>query len=153
MAAGFEVAQDKLPALKDFIAGRFQDELDGTPLVPTMLVDGLVQTRGATPDFLNSVERLAPFGAGNAEPRFVLPEQRIATADVVGANHVRCRLTGPDGGRMKAIAFRAAGEELGKALLNARGAALHLAGRLKLDTWQGREEVQLQIEDAAFAAG
>ena len=54
---------------------------------------------------------------------------------------------------MKAIAFRAAGEELGKALLKARGAALHLAGRLKLDTWQGREEVQLQIEDAAFAAG
>jgi single-stranded-DNA-specific exonuclease len=153
MAAGFEMAQDKLPALKDFIAARFQDELDGTPLVPTMLVDGLVQARGVTPEFLSSVERLAPFGSGNAEPRFVLPEQRIATADVVGTNHVRCRLTGPDGGRMKAIAFRAAGEDLGKALLNARGAALHLAGRLKLDTWQGREEVQLQIEDAAFAAG
>ncbi|HNB25412.1 MAG TPA: single-stranded-DNA-specific exonuclease RecJ, partial [Alphaproteobacteria bacterium] len=108
---------------------------------------------GATPDLLGALERLAPFGAGNAEPRFVLPEQRIAMADVVGTNHVRCRLTGPDGTRLKAIAFRAAGEDLGKALLGARGAALHLAGRLKRDSWQGRDEVQLQIEDAAFAAG
>lgn len=153
MAAGFEIAAEKLPALKDFIAGRFRDELGGAPLVPTLLIDGMVQGRGATPDFLGTLERLAPFGAGNAEPRFVLPEQRIAMADVVGTNHVRCRLTGPDGTRLKAIAFRAAGEDLGKALLGARGAALHLAGRLKRDTWQGRDEVQLQIEDAAFAGG
>jgi single-stranded-DNA-specific exonuclease len=153
MAAGFEIAAEKLPALQDFIAARFKDTLDGAPLMPTLLIDGLVQGRGATPDFLGTLERLAPFGAGNSEPRFVLPEQRIAMADVVGTNHVRCRLTGPDGSRLKAIAFRAAGEDLGKALLAARGAALHLAGRLKRDTWQGRDEVQLQIEDAAFAGG
>lgn len=151
MAAGFEVAADKLPALKDFIAARFKDALDDAPLVPTLLIDGTVQALGATPDLLATLERLAPYGAGNSEPRFVLPGQRIAMADVVGANHVRCRLAGPDGGRIKAIAFRAAGEELGKALLGARGAALHLAGRLKRDTWQGRDEVQLQIDDAAFA--
>lgn len=153
MAAGFEVAEDKLPALRDFIAARFHDQLDGAPLVPTLMIDGMVQARGATTDLLAALERLAPFGAGNSEPRFVLPEQRIATADLVGTNHVRCRLTGPDGTRLKAIAFRAAGEDLGKALLGARGAALHLAGRFKRDTWQGRDEVQLQIEDAAFAAG
>ena len=153
MAAGFEIAAEKLPALTDFIAARFKDELDGAPLMPTMFIDGMVQALGATPALLGAIETLAPFGAGNAEPRFVLPAQRIAMADVVGTNHVRCRIIGPDGGRLKAIAFRAAGEELGKALLGARGAALHLAGRLKLDTWNGRSDVQLQIEDAAFAAG
>jgi single-stranded-DNA-specific exonuclease len=151
MAAGFEVAADKLPALKEFISGRFKDDLDGAPLMPTLMIDGMVQARGATPDLMTTLERLAPYGAGNSEPRFVLPAQRIATADVVGTNHVRCRLSGPDGTRLKAIAFRAAGEDLGKALLNARGAAFHLAGRLKRDTWQGRDEVQLQIEDAAVA--
>jgi single-stranded-DNA-specific exonuclease len=151
MAAGFEVAAEKLPALKDFIAARFKDALDDAPLVPTLLIDGTVQALGATPGLLATLERLAPYGAGNSEPRFVLPEQRIAMANVVGANHVRCRLAGPDGGRIKAIAFRAAGEDLGKALLGARGVALHLAGRLKRDNWQGRDEVQLQIEDAAFA--
>ncbi len=153
MAAGFEVREEKLGALQAFIAARFKDDLDGTPLMPTLLIDGALQARAASPDLIASLDRLAPFGAGNAEPRFVFPAQRVVMADIVGTDHVRCVLTGPDGGRLKAIAFRVAGQELGRALLGSRGAALHVAGRLKLDSWQGREQVQIQIEDAAFAAG
>jgi single-stranded-DNA-specific exonuclease len=72
---------------------------------------------------------------------------------VGGAAHRGCVHTRPHGGPGKAVAFRAAGEDLGRALLESRGAALHVAGRMKLDSWQGRDEVQIQIEDAAFAAG
>jgi single-stranded-DNA-specific exonuclease len=153
MAAGFEVREDMLGPLQAFIAARFKDDLDGTPLVPTLLVDGALQGRAASSELIASLDRLAPFGAGNAEPRFVFPAQRVVMADVVGTDHVRCALAGADGGRVKAIAFRAAGEELGRALLASRGAALHVAGRLKLDAWQGREQVQVQIEDAAFLGG
>jgi single-stranded-DNA-specific exonuclease len=153
MAAGFEVREQSLGALQAFIAARFKDHLDGTPLMPTLLIDGALQARAASPELITSLDRLAPFGAGNAEPRFVFPAQRVVMADVVGTDHVRCVLTGPDGGRLKAIAFRVAGEELGRALLAGRGAALHVAGRLKLDSWQGRDQVQIQIEDAAFSAG
>ena len=153
MAAGFEVRQETLGALQTFIAARFRDDLDGVPLMPTLLIDGALQARAASTELIATLDRLAPFGAGNAEPRFVFPAQRVAVADVVGSDHVRCVLTGPDGGRLKAIAFRVAGEELGRVLLGSRGAALHVAGRLKRDSWQGRDEVQIQIEDAAFAAG
>jgi single-stranded-DNA-specific exonuclease len=153
MAAGFEVKEQAIGALHAFIAARFKDDLDGTPLMPTLLIDGALQARAATPELIASVEHLAPFGAGNAEPRFVFPAQRVVAADVVGSDHVRCVLTGPDGGRLKAIAFRAAGEDLGRALLAGKGAALHVAGRIKLDSWQGVDRVQIQIEDAAFAAG
>jgi single-stranded-DNA-specific exonuclease len=153
MAAGFEVREQMIGALHAFIAARFKDDLDGTPLVPTLLIDGALQARAATPGLIATVEHLAPFGAGNAEPRFVFPAQRVVAADVVGSEHVRCVLTGPDGGRLKAIAFRAAGEDLGRALLAGKAAAVHIAGRLKLDSWQGTDRVQIQIEDAAFPAG
>jgi single-stranded-DNA-specific exonuclease len=46
------------------------------------------------------------------------------------------------------VAWRSAETELGRRLL-ARDGALHLAGRLKPDDWQGREGVELEIEDAA----
>jgi single-stranded-DNA-specific exonuclease len=153
MAAGFEVKEQMIGVLHAFIAARFKDDLDGTPLMPTLLIDGALQARAATPELISTVEHLAPFGAGNAEPRFVFPAQRVVAADVVGSDHVRCVFTGPDGGRLKAIAFRTAGEDLGRALLTGKGAALHVAGRLKLDSWQGVDQVRIQIEDAALAAG
>ena len=35
------------------------------------------------------------------------------------------------------------------ALLEAAGRPLHLAGRIKLDVWQGHARASFQIEDAA----
>ena len=72
-------------------------------------------------------------------------------ADPVGENHVRCIMLGSDGARLKGIAFRSAGTPLGQALIQARGAAIHIAGHLRADSWQGRDETQLFIEDAAPA--
>ena len=120
-------------------------------MVPTLRIDGSVAVKGVQPDFVESLQRLAPFGAGNAEPRFMLPSVRVAKADVVGAGHVRCFLSGADGGRLKAIAFRATGEPIGDSLLQTDGLALRLAGKLRPDNWQGREDVQLIIDDAAAA--
>ncbi len=47
------------------------------------------------------------------------------------------------------ILFRAAEDELGRAILAARGETLHLAGHLALDTWGGGTRVELRVQDAA----
>jgi len=151
MAAGFTVAADRLEPLREFLAGRLGDGLNGEPPQPLLEVDGALQPGAATPQFLGLVERLGPFGSGNAEPRFVLTAVRVARADPVGEGHVRCRLAGSDGARLKAIAFRSLDGELGRALLGASAPALHLAGHLRADRWQGREGVQFVIEDGAPA--
>jgi single-stranded-DNA-specific exonuclease len=78
-------------------------------------------------------------------------ELKIAYADLVGGDHVKLRLVAGDGSRLDAIAFRAAGTALGEGLLAARGRIIHVAGKLKLDNWNGEERVQLQLEDAAAA--
>jgi single-stranded-DNA-specific exonuclease len=74
----------------------------------------------------------------------------VAQARVVGDGHVSCVLAGAVGGRVKGIAFRSAASPLGRELLDGR-MPLRLAGRVKLDTWQGREQVCFEIEDAAVA--
>ncbi|HWK45666.1 MAG TPA: single-stranded-DNA-specific exonuclease RecJ [Stellaceae bacterium] len=157
MAAGFSVAIDQMTALESFLTGRFDAEAlgDGQQpadlgLVPELGVDGALSPAAATPELVETLAGLGPFGAGNAEPRFVLPQMRILKADVVGQNHVRCILASPAGGdRVKAIAFRALDSELGVALLRAGGLPMHIAGHLRTDTWQGRTAVQLVIDDAA----
>ena len=47
------------------------------------------------------------------------------------------------------IAFRSVGQKLGAALMENRGQAVHVAGYLAIDRWQGSERVQLRIADVA----
>ena len=66
---------------------------------------------------------------------------------------LRMRLEGRDGSRLKAIAFRALDSALGPALLQAGSLPLHLAGRLKHDSWAGPDAVQFIVEDAGQCLG
>ena len=74
-------------------------------------------------------------------------------ADGVGQNHIRVRLKGGNGSFVNAIAFRAAGQKLGNALMQSRGRPVHAAGCLSIDRYQGEERVQLRILDIAASDG
>ena len=50
---------------------------------------------------------------------------------------------------INAIAFRAAGRPLGKALLDNRGRNVHAAGTLSIDRYQGEERLQFRLMDIA----
>jgi single-stranded-DNA-specific exonuclease len=69
-----------------------------------------------------------------------------------GADHLRLRAVAADGAAIEAIAFRVVGKPLGEALLNARGASVHLAGALTVNRYGGREKPQLRLIDAAEVA-
>ncbi len=151
MAVGFTVAVSSQDRLRAFLAEHIGRQAGPGGIVPRLRIDGAVQPAAATIEMAAELACLAPFGAGNPEPRFALPGVRILRADVVGNEHVRCLLAGEDGGRLSAIAFRSAGEPHGSALLGSAGASFHVAGHLRLDRWQGQERVQLVIEDVAPA--
>ncbi len=148
MAAGLTVREDKLPALVDFLEARIADEVLAASESKDLRIDGALSARGANRELYDLLEQAGPYGAGNPEPRFAVPAMRVAHADIVGQGHVRCVLTGEDGARLKGIAFRAAENPLGRALLDRGTGTLHVAGRLKADDWRGKRDVQFTIEDA-----
>ena len=149
MAAGLTVAAGQLDALRAFLSERLSQSVASASAEAVLAVDGLLTAGGATADFVDRVERAGPFGSGNPDPVFVFPAHRIQFADEVGQGHVRLTIASADGSSMKAIAFRAANEPLGKLIFAARGRNLHLAGSLSLDHWQGEPRVQLRLVDAA----
>ncbi len=152
MAAGLTVEAGKVDALHEFLCERVERAVATAAAVRTLGIDAVLTPSGATRALQEQIDRVGPFGAGNPEPRFALAGARIAKADIVGDNHVRCFLADAGGGRLKAIAFRSLGEPLGDALLKAGGGALTLAGKLRADDWKGREDVQFLIDDGAAAA-
>jgi single-stranded-DNA-specific exonuclease len=154
MAAGFTVERRRIGALRDFLAARVAASIGAEPLRPELALDGAVAAGAATPELVATLEKLAPFGAGNAEPRFALPNLRVVKADVVGGAHVRAILTDAAGNaRLKAIAFRCLETALGAALMQGGGATYHVAGTLRPDNWNGETRVQLCLDDAAPAFG
>jgi single-stranded-DNA-specific exonuclease len=152
MAAGFTVAAEKVEALRAFLAQRLGDGRGSEPLVPELRIDGALTVAAAQSELVDHIARLAPFGAANPEPRFVFSGVRVNHAEPAGAAHLRCTLADPlDKDRLAAIAFRVAGTPLGEFLAATRGAAIHVAGRLRRDGWRGGDAVQLTIDDAAPA--
>ncbi|MCK5746252.1 MAG: single-stranded-DNA-specific exonuclease RecJ, partial [Oricola sp.] len=150
MAAGFTVAAARQDDFRAFLEERILADAGAGGITPELRLDGALHVAGASVSLARALERLQPFGPGNAEPRFVLSNARVVQADVVGKDHVRAILSGGDGGRVKAIDFRCADQPLGEMILRARGGApIHLAGRVRIDSWQGREDVQLMVDDAA----
>jgi len=148
MAAGFTVRQERLAELRRYLAEHIDGQVD-EPMVPLVEIDGTLVVEAATVELAETLCRLGPFGAGNPEPCFALPRVRVVAASVVGSGgHVACTLVGPDGGRLRAIAFRCADQPVGRALLR-RDALLHVAGTLRLDRWNGNVRVQLFIDDVA----
>jgi single-stranded-DNA-specific exonuclease len=152
MAAGFTVAAEKLRELRDFLVERLGDGISGDQLVPELPIDGALSVAAVHGELVDQIARLAPFGAGNPELRFVFSAVRVTHAAEVAGGHLRCTLADPlDGVHLRAIAFRAAGTPLGQFLSETRGAAAHVAGRIRRDGWRGGEAVQLSIDDAAAA--
>ena len=76
---------------------------------------------------------------------------QIRFAKRVGESHLKISFGDGNNTKMDAIAFGAFDGPLGPALENHGGARFHLAGRLDINTWRGRQTVQLRLEDAAPA--
>ena len=149
MAAGFTVSLENLGNFRDFLDERIGKRIAEAGIIPTLKIDGALSAGGVSLHLIHELEKLQPYGSGNAEPRFIIPNARIASADVAGMDHLRFSLDNPGGYQTRGIAFRCIGSPLGDALLNHNGKPFHLVGRVKINRWQGRSYPQFQLDDAA----
>ena len=151
MAAGVTVDADKMAKFHRWLCADFlenQDSLMGDDL---LRVDTLISAGGLTLDLAHDLERIEPCGQGWPKPRIAVGPVQCAKADIVGGDHIRLFMFGPEGARFKAMAFRQADTLLGQALLASKGRALTLVGRVVTNAWNGSVSAELHIEDARYA--
>jgi single-stranded-DNA-specific exonuclease len=148
MAAGLSVRPDTIPELRAFLCERLAAESEVAAAADGLEIDALVTTRGCDRALWQDFQRMAPFGPGNVEPMFAAADVRVERPMALRGGHVRVTLADSSGGKLKAVAWRAEGSEIGKRLMQ-EGGAIHVVGRLKPDDWQGRQGVEFEIDDAA----
>lgn len=157
MAGGFTILKERVDDFRDFFNQQIKVQLMGVNknTLSSDKIDLCLAVSSlniATAKLL--INSLAPFGMGNPEPCTVLTNIVIAHADQIGVNHVRCQIKDAEGGSgLKAMAFRALDNDLGKMLRDYAGTGrqVHLRGQVKINEWQGRESVEFHISDAMAA--
>ena len=151
MAAGVTLQKARLAAFRAFLEDALAAPVEVARRGRSLMIDGAVSAAGVNLALADLLGRAGPYGAGNPEPLLALPAHTLAYADLVGEHHVRARFKSGDGKTVNAIAFRAARTPLAQALLDNRGRAMHAAGTLAIDRWQGKERVQLRLTDVAMS--
>ncbi len=151
MAAGLTVMRDQLEPAMTRLSELLAKQGAGQGSPADLKLDGALMPGAATVDLIEQVEKAGPFGAGAPAPRYALPDLQVRFAKRVGETHLKLSLSDGMSGGLDAIAFGAFDGPLGDRLSNHGGARFHFAGRLEVNTWGGRQSVQLRLEDAAEA--
>lgn len=150
MAAGLSLTRDQLgPAMArlDTLLAR-QGAAEAGPR--DLAIDGLLAPQAVTPELIAQLEAAGPFGASAPAPRFAFADQRVTSTREIGQGHLKVTFgTGPE--RLDAVAFGAFDSPMGAALISGAAQRFHIAGRVELNTWGGRQSIQLRLEDAAIA--
>jgi len=151
MAAGFRLERQRLRELLAFLAERLVRPVAAATAVRALAIDGALSSGGANKELMDLVDKAGPYGQAHPEPRFAFPAHRVTRPRLLKGQHLRCTLIAANGARIEAVAFRAGETPLAKLLLASDGSALHVAGHLRRDCWNGRDGVELIIDDAAPA--
>ena len=145
MAGGLSVRPEDIDGFRDWLMEAMKDSGRYLDAARELDITGLITAGGATPDRLARIEQAGPFGACAPEPVFALTGVSVEGVRRIGENHLKFTAR-DETGKLTCLAWRAADEALGKALM--RGGRIDLAGRLKRDDWQGREGVRFDVMDA-----
>jgi single-stranded-DNA-specific exonuclease len=141
-AAGLIMEAENFPAFKQAFLSIVKEELQ-TPVGPELDIDCLV-----TGDLLNianvrSLEKLAPFGAGNPQPVFALFNAEVKQViPLSGGKHVKLMVEA-DEWVLPALCFRLRAD----ALRYRPGDRVDVAFFAEINHYRGQESVQLTVQD------
>lgn len=143
-AAGFTIAEEMIFQFRERLNELVMETMGAQGFVRTLVVDGAVELGELTSELMQELEKLAPFGQGNPEPRLGARGLKVVSSRIVGKNHLKLRLRDRGGTALEAIAFKR-GNLLGREVRD--GARLAAVFTPRINAWNGKTAVELEIRD------
>lgn len=144
-AAGLSIAADQIPHLRERLSAVVLEQLGAGGFVRTITIDSPVTFDELSLDLMHDIERMAPFGQGNPEPRFGAKGLEVLSIRPVGNNkHLKLRLRQQNGRFFDAIAYNK-GASIGSWLRS--GARVAVVFTPRINTWNGMTNIELDIKD------
>jgi single-stranded-DNA-specific exonuclease len=145
MAAGFTVAGAKIEEMRYRLNRHAVEILRDEDIGRSLNADAEITLEDATVDCARSLARLEPHGIGNPYPLFLMRRAPLRTVQRIKEKHLKF-LIGRERTAIEALWWNAAEHQPDFA-----GASeISLMCRLEINKWNGRENCQLRVVDAAI---
>jgi len=149
MAGGFTVRKENISKFRDFLCENYEKAQIDTYESSNLYLDSEIAPSALNENFYEEINCLAPFGSGNAEPRFAIENLQVIKSNTVGVNHIKSILSGKDGSILKSFAPNAKNTAMESLLVKNKNKKINIAGRMKLNSWQGKKIIEFMIEDVS----
>ncbi len=150
MAAGFTIERHLIQDLKNFLEKIIAPDMNNIINQNIWHYSFDISISSVNINMFKEIQKLAPFGNGNPEPIFKLINVKLNYAAPLTQKHINCTLSEWEMNNsrktIKAIAFNPE-EKLTTALLSKYSKPVAMIGNIKINHWQGREEIQFIIKD------
>jgi len=141
-AAGFTVRTEHLHELEHHLKATAESVLGGTELLPSLDIDAEVQLEQLTYADHALLQQLEPCGHGNPTPLLASRGVQVLECRSVGGKGQHLKMALKDGARVwDAIAFRQGG------WTRRMPERVDVAYSLELNEWNGRQRLQLNVQD------
>jgi len=145
-AAGLTVKAENIPAFRTEFERVVGQKTRPQDFVPEVLVDWEISASDVSAELADELEALAPFGAGNPEPVFMISDIDLLSARRVGAHHLQMtfRPSYPSKANqdkpLDAIIFRQTRE------VPQSGNRCRVACHVRWNRWRDKKKIQLVVK-------
>ncbi len=143
MAGGFSVKKNKITELKKFLIDKYNPK----SFEYIKYYDYDLKLSSIDMDLHNEIQKISPFGIGNATPKFLIRDCIIKFPRVVGEKHLSCVVSDIYKNEFKSIAFNATENSLYDYISSNIGEMFSLIVVIFKNTWLEKESIELRIED------
>ena len=147
MAGGFVIKKENINIFRDFLIKNYEKSNQINSNIKNLYLDALIAPSALNEDFYFKIHKLAPFGSGNNEPKFVIENLKVINSNLVADKHIKSILHGEDGSIIKSMAFNAKDSPLENFLNKNNKKKFNIAGKITLNSWKGKQNIEFIIED------
>ena len=110
-AVGFSLPSARIAELRSRLDAYARERLTPEDLIPVLEAEAEIELSGITPELIQTVQRMEPFGVGNREPTFIARKLRVLLPPkILKEKHIKLRVQQITGKAMRfdAMAWRMA---------------------------------------------
>jgi single-stranded-DNA-specific exonuclease len=143
-AAGLRIKARRIDAFQNALAAAISKASTPEDFIPLVHIDGELNFADISPELLEALESLKPYGTANPEPLFMAQGVSVVSSKIVGKKHRKMTLIQPANRSARAVDAIHFNADHG---LGYRDFFDRVAFRLRWNRWNGRKTVQLVVEE------